>query len=139
MNKAMPLFFVHLVKYGFVGAVNAVITFTIYIALLKIFKVHYLLSFSISWAAGVFLAYVINFVWVFKPEDTLVFRSRLLKYVAVYLISYTLNMILLGIITETTGRDPLLVQFLLVPVVVAVNFLGIKYWSMKPDEEESRN
>jgi putative flippase GtrA len=135
MIKPAPLFFIHLVKYGFVGIINAVFTFIIYFVLLKAFKVHYLLSFSISWAFGVLLTYVINFVWVFKPEEKLVFKSRLLKYFIVYLTSYLLNMLLLGSITEFTGWDPLLVQFLIIPLVVTVNFLGIKYWSMKPYEK----
>jgi len=131
MIKPGSLFFIHLVKYGFVGVINAVFTFIIYFVLLKVFKVHYLLSFSISWACGVLLTYVINFVWVFKPEEKLVFKSRLLKYFIVYFTSYFLNMLLLGSITEFTDWDPLLVQFLIIPLVVTVNFLGIKYWSMK--------
>lgn len=135
MIKPDSLFFIHLVKYGFVGIINAVFTFIIYFVLLKVFKVHYLFSFSISWASGVLLTYVINFVWVFKPEEKLVFKSRLLKYFIIYLTSYLLNMLLLGNITEFTGWDPLLVQFFILPLVVTINFLGIKYWSMKPYEK----
>ncbi|MCP5105625.1 MAG: GtrA family protein [bacterium] len=130
-------FFVHLVKYGFVGAFNAVFTFIIYFVLLKIVGLHYLLSFSISWASGVLATYVINFKWVFKPEDKLVFKSRLMKYFIVYITSYVINMALLGTITESTGWDPLLAQFLIIPLVVSINFFGIKYWSMRPYEKKS--
>jgi len=125
-------FFKHLLKYGVVGGFNAVFTFAIYFLLLKVLYIHYLVSFSISWLAGVLATYVVNFVWVFKPEDKLVFKSRLAKYIIVYLTSYLSNMVLLGLITESTGWDPLLSQFLIVPLVVAINFLGIKYWSLKP-------
>jgi putative flippase GtrA len=135
MIKLDALFFKHLIKYGIVGAGNAIFTFFIYFLLLKIFKIHYLISFSISWLAGVLLTYMINFVWVFKPEDKLVFKSRLAKYIVVYVTSYLLNMILLRILTEATQWDPLLTQLMIVPVIVAINFFGIKYWSMKPPQE----
>ena len=130
-------FFVHLVKYGFVGGFNAVFTFALYILLLKLLHLHYLLSFTISWVSGVLATYIINFKWVFKPEEKLVFKSRLMKYFIVYITSYVLNMFLLGAIKESTGWDPVLVQLLIVPLIVAINFLGIKYWSMRPYEEKS--
>ena len=125
----------HFVKYSFVGMINAVFSFLLYFILLKIFHLHYLVSFSISWFLGVLLTYVINFLWVFKPEQKLVFKSRLLKYFVIYISSYLLNMFLLKNLTELTGGDPLLVQLFILPVVVAVNFTGIKYWCMSSNQK----
>ncbi|MGD2088274.1 MAG: GtrA family protein [Candidatus Aminicenantes bacterium] len=132
MIKLNREFLLHFVKYSFVGILNAILTFLLYFILLKIFHLHYLVSLSVSWLLGVLLTYVINFLWVFKPEQKLVFKSRLLKYFVVYVSSYLLNIFLLKTLTELTGGDPLLVQLFILPVVVAVNFAGIKYWCMIP-------
>lgn len=131
----------HFVKYTFVGLLNAVFTFFLYFILLKVILLHYLVSFSLSWFLGVLLTYVINFLWVFKPEQKLVFKSRLLKYFIVYIISYLLNMFLLKEFTELTRGDPLLVQLFIMPVIVVVNFSGIKYWcmNMRPMNEKEDN
>ena len=130
MIKLNREFLLHFVKYSFVGTLNAIFSFLLYFILLKILHIHYLVSLSISWLLGVLLTYVINFLWVFKPEQKLVFKSRLLKYFVVYICSYLLNMFLLKNLTELTGGDPLLIQLFILPVVVAVNFIGIKYWCM---------
>lgn len=138
MIKLNREFFLHFVKYSFVGILNAIFSFMLYFILLKIVHLQYLAAFSVSWLLGVLLTYVINFLWVFKPEQKLVFKSRLLKYFVVYISSYLLNIFLLKYFTELTGGDPLLVQLFILPVVVAVNFTGIKYWCMnsKPMKKE---
>lgn len=123
-------FVLHFFKYSFVGLINTVFTFLLYFILLKIIRLHYLVSLSIAWVLGVQLTYVINFLWVFKPEQKLVFKSRLLKYFAVYITAYLLNILLLKNLTRLTGGDPLWIQFFIIPVLVAVNFTGIKYWCM---------
>jgi putative flippase GtrA len=123
-------FLLHLVKYLFVGGGNAVFTFAVYFLLLRVLHFHYTLAFTISWVLGVLMTYVVNFLWVFKPEQKLAFKSRLLKYFIVYITSYLLNIFLLYNVTELTGGDPLLIQLFILPVVVAVNFAGIKYWCM---------
>jgi putative flippase GtrA len=127
-------FLSHFIKYNFVGVANAIFTFFIYFALLKVFDVNYLVSFSFSWLAGVILTYIINFKCVFKPERQLVFRSRLLKYFIVYFTSYSINMLLLGSVKELSNFDPLVIQLFILPIVIVINFLGIKYWSMNPHE-----
>ena len=126
-------FFIQLVKYGLVGGINTVFTFALYFLLLKILDVQYLLALSLAWITGVLGTYVVYFLWVFKPEDKLAFRNRLPKYFAVYGGSYLLNLGLMGAICESMGWDPFLIQIGLAPIVVTVNFCGIKYWSLKPN------
>lgn len=124
-------FLLHLIKYLFVGGVNAILTFIIYFLFLKIFGVYYLISFSIAWISGVVFTYVINFLWVFKPEEKIRFKNRFIKYFIVYLTSYGTNMFLLKLVKEKAGLDPLIAQLFIIPIVVMINFLGIKYWSLR--------
>ena len=129
-------FILHFFKYSFVGGFNALFTFLLYFILLKTIHLHYLVALSISWVSGVLLTYILNFLWVFKPEQKLVFKSRLLKYFLVYITSYVLNLFLLKHFTELTGGDPLWIQFFIMPVVVVINFTGIKYWCMNAKPKE---
>jgi len=118
-------------KYLFVGGLNFIFTLCIYFFFLKILKVNYLISFSVACLLGVFLTYIINFLWVFKPEQALVFRTRLKKYFVVCLASYLFNLFLLKLLKERTGIDPFIIQLFILPMVIAINFLGMKYWSLK--------
>ena len=50
---------------------------------------------------------------------------------SVYLTSYLINILLLKVLTEQTHQDPYYLQFAIIPVVMVVNFLGMKFWSLK--------
>lgn len=119
------------IKYVFVGSLNFFVGLATFFLFLRIMELNYLVSFSLSWIIGLLFTYVINFVWVFKPEEKLNFRSRLLTYFLVYLTSYGINLLLLKLLTDYTGGDPFYLQFLIIPVVMLINFSGIKYWSLK--------
>ncbi|MCF8296007.1 MAG: GtrA family protein [Saprospiraceae bacterium] len=113
------------------GLINLVFTFAIYWLLLKVILVHYNIALTVSWAMGVVLTYVINFSWVFKPEEKLEFRKRLWKYVTIYIISYGMNILVLDFLVKSMEYDPLFLQFVIIPLIVLINFTGIKYWVMK--------
>ena len=94
-------------------------------------RLNYLVAFSITWILGVLLTYIINFVWVFRKDEKLTFSSKLAKYVGVYLVSYLINILLLKVLTEQPHHDPYYLQFAIIPVVMLVNSLGMKSWSLK--------
>lgn len=118
-------------KYIFVGGLNFVFGLVTFYVLLHILYLNYLLAFSITWILGVLLTYIINFVWIFKPNEKLTFRVRLFKYIIVYLASYLVNILLLKVITEYTRQDPFYIQFGIIPIVMTINFFGMKFWSLK--------
>ena len=122
---------IQFIKYAFVGGINFFFGIASYYIFLRLLHLHYLVAFSLSWLLGVILTYIIKFVWVFKSDEKLNFRSRLLKYVIVYLTSYLFNIILLRAITEYTQQDPFYIQFGVIPIIMLINFLGMKFWSLK--------
>ena len=122
---------IQFVKYVFVGGLNFVFGLVVFYLLLHVLKINYLIAFSITWILGVLLTYVINFVWVFKPNEKIDFKARLLKYISVYILSYLINLLLLKVLTEYSGYDPYYIQFGLIPIVMVINFLGMKFWSLK--------
>lgn len=118
-------------KYAIVGFINLAFSLVMFYLFLNIFKMPYLLVFNITWILGIVLTYVINFVWVFKPDDKLQFKKRFIKYFLVYVSSYLVNIYLLQHVVENYGYDPFWVQFFILPLVVLINFFGFKYWALK--------
>jgi len=119
------------IKYGFVGGLNFVFTALVYWLFLKVLDVSYPISFSISWLAGVILTFFINIRWVFQPSELNNFKRKFFKYIIVYLCSYIVNLALLKIGVDLFSFDPFWYQFALIPIVVIINFTGIKYWALR--------
>ena len=130
-NNFIKKNFVHFTKYTFVGIGNLIFTLVLYILFLNVFDFRYEIAFTLSWLAGVLFTYLINFIWVFKPEEKITFKKRLPKYFLVYLASYLLNMLMLALFVENFLVDPLVSQIFILPFVVIINFTGIKYWALK--------
>ncbi len=125
------IFSVQFLKYVLVGILNAIFSTIVYFLCLRLLLMNYLIAFTISWIFGILFTYVINFVFIFKPEEKLEFRKRLPKYFAVYFFSYSLNIGILKILVLWTNADPFYLQFLILPLVIAINFTGFKYWALK--------
>ena len=122
---------IQFIKYGLVGAINFIFSFALFYFLLKILLTNYLISFTLSWLFGIFLTYIINFIWVFRPNDKIEFKKRFPKCFIVYLISYLVNIFLLKILVLKFAYDPLYLQFAIIPLVMFINFFGFKYWGLK--------
>jgi putative flippase GtrA len=120
------------IRFTLVGMFNAGLTFVTYFLLLKIFKINYLIALIISWVLGVVFSYILNFSWVFKPEQRMQFKERFIKYFSAYLISFALNLFALTYIVEYIGFDPFYVQTALIPLIVIINFATSKFWSLRP-------
>jgi putative flippase GtrA len=122
---------IQITKYTIVGLLNFILTFIIFTVLLKLIGISYLISLFIAWVIGMFFSYIINFLWVFKPEEKIVFNHRFIKFLSVGIVSITLNMIALNYIVNQFIIDPLYSQFIIMPFIVVFNYIFTKYWSLK--------
>lgn len=123
-----------LTRYAVVSALNALLTFIIFFCALRVMHLNYLLALLCSWLCGMLFTYCLNFIWVFDQQSRLVFDFRFVKFAISGLISISLNILALGLLVETTHRDPFLVQVALMPLIVVFNFLTAKFWSLvRPD------
>lgn len=127
----MHKFKIEVTKFTLVGAANFALTFLVFTSMLKIMGVNYLLSLAAAWVVGMFFSYVLNFVWVFKPELEIQFKARFVRFFLAGLLSVVLNMLALSYLVERTGFDPFYVQIVLIPLVVVFNFATAKFWSLK--------
>lgn len=131
MVASIPAFGAEATKFIIVGAVNFVLTFVVFFVLFKILHINYLIALSGSWATGMLFSYVLNFTWVFKPEERLQFKARLAKYFLANLVSLLLNLLTLRWLVGLTGYDPFWVQCGLMPLIVVFNFSTAKFWSLR--------
>lgn len=122
---------IEFIKYLFVGGANFLLSMVLFLILLKVLVVDYILSFTITWLFGILLTYCINFLWVFKPSEKLEMKKRFPKYFLVYLLSFFVNIILLKYMVNTFGYDPFWIQFLIIPLIILINFVGFKFWALK--------
>lgn len=118
-------------RFLVVGGINFFLTLILYLGMLRIVKIHYLIALIVSWAIGMMFTYVLNFLWVFKPDEKIEFRNRFPKYFTSQLVSIGLNTLALQMIVVNFGMDPFWGQFLLIPMVVVFNFSAAKFWALK--------
>jgi putative flippase GtrA len=134
----MHKFKIEATKFTLVGAANFALTFIIFTAMLKVLEVNYLLSLVAAWVVGMLFSYVLNFAWVFKPEQKIQFRARFIRFFLASVLSVVLNMLILSYIVEHTDFDPFYVQMALIPFIVVFNFSTAKYWSLRPSGDGKR-
>lgn len=117
-------------RFLVVGGANFLLTLCIFYGLLRITHAHHLAALAISWAVGIVFSYALNFAWVFRPEEKVVFKRRFVRYFAANLVSVGLNMLALELLVRSTGYDAFWIQFSLIPLIVLFNFSTAKFWSL---------
>lgn len=127
---------IEITKFTLVGAANFILTFIVFTTMLKVVSLNYLLSLVAAWVVGMCFSYALNFLWVFKPEQTIQFKDRFLKFFLASVVSIVLNMLILSYVVEHTDFDPLYVQMALIPLIVIFNFSTAKYWSLRALKDE---
>lgn len=126
-------------KFTLVGAANFVLTFIVFTTMLKMLLVNYLISLFAAWIVGLIFSYVLNFSWVFKPEQKIEFKVRFFRFCCASILSITLNMLALSCIVERFDFEPFFVQIALIPFIVVLNFSSSKYWSLRRSRDVNRN
>lgn len=118
-------------RFLVVGGINFVFTFVVFVTSLKVFGIPYIIALILASVWGNILTYTLNFIWVFKPEERLNFRSRFVKYMFANLSSLCFNVVALAILVELGRFDPFWSQVTLIPFIVAFNFSTAKWWSLR--------
>lgn len=126
MTGRMELF-----RFLLVGGVNFVFTFAVFTVALKGLHLNHLLALLLAWITGNILTYVLNFIWVFRPEAGFAFGLRFVKYMTAGGVSISVNLIALYALADLGGHDPFWSQVAIMPIVILFNFVMAKYWSLR--------
>jgi len=107
-------------RFLIAGGINTVATYLIYLLLLNITS--YPIAFSISFIAGISIAYGLNTLFVFETQISL---RKMFQYPLIYAFQYGVGLLLLAILVDGLGVDkrfaPLINVLLLTPLTFMLN------------------
>ena len=119
----MQKFKFQFIKYVYVGGLNTLVTFLLYIFLIKL-HVNYILASSVCYLVGIVGGYVLNSYFVFTSKIKL---TGLSKYSLVYITSYFISIFMLFCFVSILGIDVILSQAIAIVIVTLLNFKLVKW------------
>ena len=118
-------------RFVIIGGLNTLITYLLYLIFLGL--VDYRVAFTISFIFGVFIAYFLNSLIVFKVTFS---WKKLLQYPIIYLVQYSLALILLNLEVELMSIDQVIAPLINVALLLPVTFLLNRYILQSGRENE---
>ena len=110
-----------LIKFLFVGCVNTLITYIVYLLLVNQFN--YSIAYFVSYVVGIVVSYIFNTVYVFNSTFSI---KKMLSYPFVYIIQYLFNQTILFLLIEYTFVNKFYAPLLVTVISVPVTFLATK-------------
>lgn len=122
-------------RYLFVGGLAFVVDFGLLYVLTEFCGLHYLLSATISFTAGLMINYLISMVWIFQSSgyNKLV---EFLTFAAIGIVGLLLTNLLMWVFTDHVGVHYMISKMLTTAIVLSWNFFARKYilFSKKGDK-----
>ncbi|MGI6219090.1 MAG: GtrA family protein [Bacteroidaceae bacterium] len=119
--------FIQLFRYTFVGGAAFAVDFLLLVGLTELCGLHYLVSATISFIAGLLVNYFISKAWVFSQSRVKQKGIEFLIFALIGVVGLALNTLLLKFITETVGLHYTLSKIITAAIVYLYNFLARKY------------
>lgn len=121
-------------RFLIAGGVNTVLSYLIYLAVLDM--VGYVLAFSLSFAMGVVIAFVIYSSFVFRSP--LVWR-KLFQYPFLYALQYVAGLVLLAALVEYFALDKRIAPIINVIVLTPLTFVLNKWFLFRKVNNGAKN
>lgn len=118
---------VQFVRYFFVGGFAFVVDFGLLYILTEYAGLHYLLSATLSFIAGLLVNYTISCLWVFNGSK---FKNRLVEFLffaAIGVVGLALNDTLIWLFTDCIGTHYMFSKIVAAAMVYLWNFFARKY------------
>lgn len=118
---------VQFVRYFFVGGFAFVVDFGLLYILTEYAGLHYLLSATLSFIAGLLVNYIISCLWVFNSSK---FKNRLVEFLffaAIGVVGLALNDTLIWLFTDCIGTHYMFSKIVAAAMVYLWNFFARKY------------
>lgn len=124
----MPLI-LQFVKFGIVGVSNTLISFAVYILLLKVFGVWYLAASGIGFAVGAVNGFLWNRAWTFRGHvgDAL----TPVRWFVVQSCGLLVDLGLVYVFVDGLGLDELVGQVMTTMIVTVLTFLVNRAWTFR--------
>ena len=119
-------FIQQLLRYLITGFTAFGIEYAMYVFLLKVVKLHYILASVIVYALVFWFSLIVNRIWSFKSKGRL--SKQLMQYGLLFAFNLVVsNILIMKLLTDVVGLDPMLSPFIKMAFVVSWNFLIYKY------------
>lgn len=118
---------VQFVRYFFVGGFAFIVDFGLLYILTEYAGLHYLLSATLSFIAGLLVNYIISCIWVFNNSK---FKNRLVEFLifaAIGIVGLGLNDTLIWLFTDCIGTHYMFSKIVAAAIVYLWNFFARKY------------
>ncbi len=121
-----------LFRYGIVGGLNTLITFIAY-AIMVYAGFAYQFANLLAWLLGLVCGYFFSLFFVFgeKKNSPKADSRQFLKFCVMYGFSFSLSTVALMVLVESGLTGPVNAQFIVIPLIVIVNFVVSKYLVFK--------
>jgi len=126
----------HILKFGIVGFVTAVIYFVIMWFGESVMALNYLLAISIAYIFSTTFHFFANRHFTFKAGDEEKF-TQLIKYLILWIINYALTMLIVIICVERVHLSSYMGVCISVIATVSVGYFLSRYWVFKSRESIS--
>ena len=126
LNSAKQFFI-----FSFIGILNTLIHYSVFLFLLRVLDVNYLISSGIGYCCGLINSYFLNRKFTFKVTQKKS-AEEASKFVVVNIVALLTNLGMMKLLVETLGIIPEISQIMAITGSVMVNFLGNKLWTFKP-------
>lgn len=116
---------------------NVLLTFAVYIALVSI-TTPYALANALAWVLGIVFSYFLNSTFVFskahykKQTNT----KQFIIFSTAYFVNFLISSLLLVFLVETNLFDPVRAQYIVIPVIVFLNYSASKLFVFKSYQDK---
>lgn len=100
------------------GAAQTVASYLLYLALLAF--THYQVAYTLSFAAGIVMAYALNTYYVFRTPWS---WKSFLQFPSVYVVQYLTGIALMWLLVDRLGVDDRIAPWLIVVAQIPLTFL----------------
>lgn len=137
--QKLPPSIMQFLKFGLVGALNTILSYLITNGCYYLLHMHEQVSNLISFLITVFVSYLLNSRFVFRPEDGQQpwYRALAKVYASYALTELVLMGIFLFVQERLLGIPHFIATFLNLCVTVPLNFLLNKFWAYRKHHDKT--
>ena len=117
-----------IIKFCIVGALGAVINYSIFFLLLFYLKIHYIVSSGTGFVVSVFTSFILNRRFTFKIRSRRIMKNTVIKYFSVNIFSMLSGLLALAGFVELLYINVYIANLLAVGFTASCNFLGSKFF-----------
>ena len=114
-------------RFLIVGVASTCVNYGTYLLTYLVLMMDYDLAFIIGFVSGVAFGYLLNRAWTFQVRSG-AHRRYVWRYLAVYITSLLIGLILIRWSVNGLGVDPIIANLCTILVTTCINYVGTKFW-----------